>query len=1859
MTASATVVGPAVVEVVIQKSPMTVEITAGGLIGPAGAQGTPGATGPQGLTGVQGLTGPAGLQGPTGATGATGAQGPAGVAGPQVTGIEGLDGLSLAALWPTIPPTGTAYYVDPDNGDDGNDGLSESVPWETFDNVATTAFEPGDQLLLKSGEVYNDELIIPTAGAGITVGAWGPGAKPIIDRGPVLTGELFDNGFDTESDAFATQWGGKTEAGSSTIAASTVSPISGTKSMKYTHTSGGTAYATKTLSAAGEVYVQMKVRLDNIVADAAFDATTVLFILGPPVLLYIRHDATPGNGVQFGLQYPGSPTGNILPTRYWQEGDEVTIEVRYKKDSSGGAGDGLVQLWVDGVKIGEATTAMVSTADVVGIRVGNSQNNGGGFGTGTIYSFDDVKVSASRLGARGELGITIDTADDVTIDGIEVTNWNQYAVKLRNSHRSRVLNCYLHDGNQIGILSNIGGGGHLVDNCEIAHTGEDCSPGGGSAIQFLNTTVGQNIVRLSHVHDCGATAFDHGIYSEGGDNIFYDNLFERIEGSGVKTRTAGFVYRNRMVYCKVAAAYTDAGSNVKFISNSAYNCGRINAPVGNSPFVAFWFLNPGLGCEAQFNITTGSGLGFQATGVNHPLIDNNCVTVEGHYGHWFGTTYTSFAAWKAGSGQSTNDLNVDPLYVDPEDSDLRLQSSSTALRKGATIVGNTFPARLDEESVSAVDAMGTNVLRLDGVINDVSITGFGYRSVNAPASFSMSRADGGGSLGIQPGAMVSQFVWGAYNSADLGTYNFASIAGVSEDDSTITGHAGGRVQIATTPIGSNNPSVRVVVDNAGTMWWAPTFTSGVTSNGVAKIDQSGNANFNGQLHVAGVSTHQAGLFVEGGFAGLTAVLTEYSGTSACLDMRGGRDTLGGPPAPSQSGDVIARILFAGSDDDSKAGGARIAVVTTESWSNSATGAQMQFLVNPKGTDSNTHGSIGMTLDADAGFTVEVGSPQIMRIDGLASNTVNVVSSFSSKFGMRAYAGSGPNFVIERVNGTTSAGTPIVSGDQLGLVGFGGANTSAANPGTPVTAAMRAVATQTFSASPTHGGTKLIFDTTPNDSLTRTAAFVLDQDGSGALTGALTVGNNIYGGVDIADDLILAGSSHSSSTGHVKFLGLIGTEVMRVWNTGLTQCYGGVAAENGFSGLTLIGTEYNSVVCTLDLRSARGPSSSVTPSQSGDILSRIFFAGSLTGHLRGVATIQAVATQNFDEALLGGGHVDAFGTELQFHTMPNTFTSANHGELAMTLGQNKNLTVIGNVIAPNVIDLANAVSNVTGVVTQLFGQVGIRMYAAAPTFIIERANGNTSSGTHIANNDVLGNLAFGGAANDSPLADPGGFVGANIQAVATQAWSSTDAGTKIIFETTANSTHTRGTALTLGQDKSATFTGAVSGITTLAITGAFSGVTTITTSGAINGVTISSGAVSGVTTLAMTGALTGATNLLDLTAAATDTQNVVGVAMLGAVTIRAFGTPVDIRGQRVSGTAGAATLVQSGEVIGRLSFAGNTTTGANPTLYTGARIDVTATEQFDGTHGGTKMQFVVTANTTHTPAFVLTLDNDLSASFAGTLASVGGFSVATNKFTVLAASGNTTVAGTLAIAGDVAVATSKFTVAAASGNTVIAGTIAVTGAATLSSTLAVTGDVSVNTNKFTVAASSGNTVVAGTLGVTGAATLSSTLALTGNLTINTNKFTVTAASGNTLVAGTLSVTGHVTVESVTSTGATGTGKFVFDTSPTFAAGITLAGAVTGVTTLGMTGDLTITDADIILSTGTGTKIGTGLGQKIGFHASTPTVQRSGAAQAAAATTAATNVTPYGFTTAAQADAIVTLVNELRAALVQKGLIKGSA
>ncbi len=109
---------------------------------------------------------------------------------------------------------------------------------------------------------------------------------------------------------------------------------------------------------------------------------------------------------------------------------------------------------------------------------------------------------------------------------------------------------------------------------------------------------------------------------------------------------------------------------------------------------------------------------------------------------------------------------------------------------------------------------------------------------------------------------------------------------------------------------------------------------------------------------------------------------------------------------------------------------------------------------------------------------------------------------------------------------------------------------------------------------------------------------------------------------------------------------------------------------------------------------------------------------------------------------------------------------------------------------------------------------------------------------------------------------------------------------------------------------------------------------------------------------------------------------------------------------------------------------------------------------------------------------------------------GDFSVATNKFTVASATGNTAVAGTLGATGDFAVNTNKFTVTAASGNTSVAGTLGVTGATTLSAALTYGGVTLSNavTGTGNMVLSSSPTLVTPALGTPSSATLTNATGL---------------------------------------------------------------------------------------------------------------------------------------------------------------------
>jgi len=89
----------------------------------------------------------------------------------------------------TLPARATTYYVSQSSGNDASSGTAAETkgndgPWKTLAK-ASKAYEPGDTILLKRGDTWDEELRPQGEGTPekpITIGAYGEGKKPVIDR---------------------------------------------------------------------------------------------------------------------------------------------------------------------------------------------------------------------------------------------------------------------------------------------------------------------------------------------------------------------------------------------------------------------------------------------------------------------------------------------------------------------------------------------------------------------------------------------------------------------------------------------------------------------------------------------------------------------------------------------------------------------------------------------------------------------------------------------------------------------------------------------------------------------------------------------------------------------------------------------------------------------------------------------------------------------------------------------------------------------------------------------------------------------------------------------------------------------------------------------------------------------------------------------------------------------------------------------------------------------------------------------------------------------------------------------------------------------------------------------------------------------------------------------------------------------------------------------------------------------------------------------------------------------------------------------------------------------------------------------
>ena len=92
---------------------------------------------------------------------------------------------ALAALaFAALPTHAKTYYISQSTGDDSATGDTAKTPWKTLAK-ASIEYQPGDSILLKRGDTWNEELAPKGSGTPekpITITGYGEGNKPVIDR---------------------------------------------------------------------------------------------------------------------------------------------------------------------------------------------------------------------------------------------------------------------------------------------------------------------------------------------------------------------------------------------------------------------------------------------------------------------------------------------------------------------------------------------------------------------------------------------------------------------------------------------------------------------------------------------------------------------------------------------------------------------------------------------------------------------------------------------------------------------------------------------------------------------------------------------------------------------------------------------------------------------------------------------------------------------------------------------------------------------------------------------------------------------------------------------------------------------------------------------------------------------------------------------------------------------------------------------------------------------------------------------------------------------------------------------------------------------------------------------------------------------------------------------------------------------------------------------------------------------------------------------------------------------------------------------------------------------------------------------
>lgn len=563
----------------------------------------------------------------------------------------------------TATPAGAIYYVDAVDGNDANVGTSLARPWKTIDRVNASSFNPGDRILFKSGQAWRGQLSVSSSGAPdnpIVFDSYGSGPKPIINAADLITDWV-----NVSADIWSApmHWRPNQIFRRQARMVQEPSKISLTADNQWFYDGATTLFVfsvanpnTASIEASHRDYAfrlkdQDHVALNNMV-----------------------------------LQYCNSRAGcySALATSNRSGFSITNVDVLYS--------------YGPGVSF-DNTNGSLSSIVITDLTTDHCAFSPGGvgsvsFGTvGTDAQFTGVTVTGGHFayaGVHGDSSVVARESSGIDLDNVKNSRFiggsydhNGSSAMIIHDGSSKIIvsGGTMHDDGQApaGDGNEVGIGGIGAGSSDITLTGIDLYGSRSSIIEIATTNTNAVMTGITITNCKIHGGRSHGFQIGGGHraivfkyNLVYGNAgYGFFTNEGVTGDPAVLVYNN-VFWGNGMGEFDKYGL---YINSSGINLE--NNIIAESKGQEI-FKSSGKSVKSDYN------LWYHSAGGTFMTWDNTCYDLSG---------------WKLQSGQDSNSLYANPLFLDALNSDFRIAPSSQAINAG-TDLGSAYKDALDPRSAT-------------------------------------------------------------------------------------------------------------------------------------------------------------------------------------------------------------------------------------------------------------------------------------------------------------------------------------------------------------------------------------------------------------------------------------------------------------------------------------------------------------------------------------------------------------------------------------------------------------------------------------------------------------------------------------------------------------------------------------------------------------------------------------------------------------------------------------------------------------------------------------------------------------------------------------------------------------------------------------------------------------------------------------------------------------------------------------------------------------------------------------------------------------------------------------------------------